>query len=140
MVKFKDPQSILNYIFNNETELIEMIKQYSQNEVSEYLTTHSNKFDSISQSKLSHIMQYINENVERTHTKWNLVLPEFRLKQNIVNYIKEHHEVVYNYCKLVGQVETARQLTIMCKMSGKISQPKLSHILSYVEEELGYND
>lgn len=140
MVKFKGPQTILSYIHHNNIDVIELINKFNQKEVARILTTSNNIYDSISQPKLSHIMQYINENVERTTFKWNLVLPEFRPQQNIVNYIKEYHEIVYNYSLLVGQVETARQLTIMCKMKYKMSQPKLSHILNYIGEELSNYD
>ena len=136
MAPFKPTQTILNYIYNNQQSVIKHIRLDTQQSVATFLSINNMMMESISQSKLSHIIQYINENVEKSHLTWNLVLPEFKDDQTIVNYISEYSKIVSLYVDLVGQVATAKELTLINKSNDRITQTKLSHILSYVYEEI----
>jgi len=89
------------------------------------------KSKQISDSKLSDIMQYINETGEDSCLPFMLKLPPFKKYQTILNYMREHSRIVVKYGDIVGYRDLANELKYLSG-GDRTSGNKLSNIISYI--------
>jgi len=140
MIEFKPAQTILNYIYHNQEQIRRLIRTQTQSQVAYYLTKKNLVNDKISQSKLCHIMQYVNTKVEKSNLPWKLTLPEFEENETIVEYIVKHSKLVYKYRQIMKSVDTCEYLILHNKAEDTIRPDKLGDICYYIEEELRHEN
>lgn len=133
MEEFDYGQTILNYIKTNSITIRLKALEVGQLELAKQLTNNNHLSESISQPKLSHIIQYLGK---KPITYKAEDLADFKEEQTIVSFIKTNPQLVLVSIRVKGQTEVARLLTQNNLVSDKISQSKLSHIAQYIQEEL----
>lgn len=124
-------KQISQYIKNNTTTVKSLV---SANGLANEVDRLNSLFpqDKINISKLSDIISYVSEVVEKSELLWRLTLPQFSEYQTIINYIKQHRHIVLKYVEIVGYRDLADELM---RLSGdRTNYSKLSNIINYIKE------
>jgi hypothetical protein len=133
MEQFEDGQTILNYIKHNTITIRLQSLEIGQLELARWLTNNNPLNETIGQSKLSHIIQYLGKKPIEYKAK---DLTDFVEGQTILSFIKTNPQLVLASIRLSGQTAIAKLLTNSNLACDKISQPKLNHIVQFIREEL----